>query len=106
MAGIFINYRRDDSSGVAGRLFDYLAARFSKDDLFMDVDAMKPGMDFAKQPGCALFPEERGNDASAKPLLCRGLRTTSGNDDALCSIGGNRAQPTGEIAALSCAAES
>src|SRR6202012_6198870 len=49
MAGIFINYRRDDAPGVAGRLFDYLAARFSKDDLFMDVDAMKPGVDFAKQ---------------------------------------------------------
>jgi hypothetical protein len=35
--------------GVAGRLFDYLAGRFSRDDLFMDVDAMKPGVDFAKQ---------------------------------------------------------
>jgi hypothetical protein len=49
MAGIFINYRRDDAPGVAGRLFDHLASRFSKDDLFMDVDAMKPGVDFAKQ---------------------------------------------------------
>jgi hypothetical protein len=49
MAGIFINYRRDDAPGVAGRLFDYLAGRFSKEDLFMDVDAMKPGIDFAKQ---------------------------------------------------------
>jgi hypothetical protein len=49
MAGIFINYRRDDAPGVAGRLFDFLATRFSRDDLFMDVDAMKPGMDFAKQ---------------------------------------------------------
>jgi hypothetical protein len=42
MAGIFINYRRDDAPGVAGRLFDYLATKFSRDDLFMDVDAMKP----------------------------------------------------------------
>ncbi len=49
MAGIFINYRRDDAPGVAGRLFDYLAGRFSREDLFMDVDAMKPGVDFAKQ---------------------------------------------------------
>jgi hypothetical protein len=30
MAGIFINYRRDDAPGVAGRLFDHLATRFSK----------------------------------------------------------------------------
>jgi hypothetical protein len=46
MAGIFINYRREDAPGVAGRLFDYLATKFSHDDLFMDVDAMKPSMDF------------------------------------------------------------
>jgi hypothetical protein len=49
MAGIFINYRRDDTPGVAGRLFDYLAARYSRGELFMDVDAMQPGMDFARQ---------------------------------------------------------
>ena len=49
MAGIFINYRRDDAPGVAGRLFDYLALKFPRRSLFMDVDAMKPGMDFAEQ---------------------------------------------------------
>jgi hypothetical protein len=36
MVGILINYRRDDAPGVAGRLFDYLATKFSRDDLFMD----------------------------------------------------------------------
>ncbi len=49
MAGIFINYRRDDAPGVAGRLYDHLSRRFPKRDLFMDVDAMKPGFDFVKQ---------------------------------------------------------
>jgi hypothetical protein len=49
MAGIFINYRRDDAPGVAGRLFDYLALKYPRQSLFMDVDAMKPGMDFAQQ---------------------------------------------------------
>jgi hypothetical protein len=49
MAGIFINYRRDDAPGVAGRLFDYLALKYSRGQLFMDVDAMQPGIDFAKQ---------------------------------------------------------
>jgi formylglycine-generating enzyme required for sulfatase activity len=49
MAGIFINYRRDDAPGVAGRLFDYLALKYPRNTLFMDVDAMKPGMDFAEQ---------------------------------------------------------
>src|SRR5271155_2257033 len=49
MARIFINYRRDDAPGVAGRLFDYLASKYSRRELFMDVDAMQPGLDFAKQ---------------------------------------------------------
>jgi hypothetical protein len=49
MAGIFINYRRDDVRGVAGRLYDHLTTTFSKDEVFMDVDAMKPGMDFVRQ---------------------------------------------------------
>jgi TIR domain len=48
MAGIFINYRREDAAGEAGRLFDHLAKSFSG-SLFMDVDAMKPGIDFVKQ---------------------------------------------------------
>jgi len=45
---IFISYRRDDSSGYAGRLFDYLAARFGKENVFMDVDTIKPGEDFRR----------------------------------------------------------
>ncbi len=49
MARIFINYRRDDMPGVAGRLFDHLAMKYSRRELFMDVDAMQPGRDFAKQ---------------------------------------------------------
>ncbi len=48
MAGIFINYRRDDAPGVAGRLFDHLAPKFARGSLFMDVDAMRPGVDFAR----------------------------------------------------------
>lgn len=49
MPGIFINYRRDDAAGAAGRLYDHLARSFSHGSLFMDVDAMKPGRDFVKQ---------------------------------------------------------
>src|SRR5580700_217902 len=49
MARIFINYRRDDTPGVAGRLFDHLATKYSRRELFMDVDAMRPGIDFAQQ---------------------------------------------------------
>ena len=49
MARYFINYRRDDAAGVAGRLHDHLAKSFTRSSLFMDVDTMKPGVDFAKQ---------------------------------------------------------
>jgi hypothetical protein len=40
---IFVNYRRDDSSASAGRLYDRLAARFPKDQIFIDVDNLDPG---------------------------------------------------------------
>jgi hypothetical protein len=45
---IFINYRRDDSAGQAGRLYDALSQRFGEDHVFMDVDAIDPGEDFAE----------------------------------------------------------
>jgi TIR domain len=43
---IFISYRREDSPGSAGRLYDRLAEEFPKENLFMDVDAIAPGVDF------------------------------------------------------------
>jgi tetratricopeptide (TPR) repeat protein len=47
MAGkIFINYRRDDSIGMAGRLHDRLAHTFGRARLFMDVDHIPAGTDF------------------------------------------------------------
>ncbi len=45
--GIFISYRRQEADYVAGRLFDRLADRFGEDRVFMDVDAIEPGVDFA-----------------------------------------------------------
>jgi hypothetical protein len=45
---IFISYRRDDSAGYAGRLFDYLSARFGSRNVFMDIDTIEPGDDFRK----------------------------------------------------------
>jgi hypothetical protein len=49
MAGkIFINYRRDDSIGMAGRLHDRFAHVFGRDKLFMDVDHIPVGSDFVE----------------------------------------------------------
>lgn len=45
---IFISYRREDSSGVTGRLYDRLESHFGSDRIFMNVDAIEPGMDFVK----------------------------------------------------------
>ena len=53
-SGIFISYRRDDSAGFAGRLFDRLADQFGRDRVFMDVDTIAPGHDFAADIESAL----------------------------------------------------
>jgi len=44
-ANIFINYRREDAAGHAGRLFDSLGNHFAG-RLFMDVDTLEAGVDF------------------------------------------------------------
>ncbi|MGB7340152.1 MAG: uracil-DNA glycosylase family protein [Phototrophicaceae bacterium] len=46
MSRIFINYRRLDSEGYVGRLYDHLLKQFKPDDIFMDVQNIEPGADF------------------------------------------------------------
>jgi TIR domain/WD domain, G-beta repeat len=46
--GIFISYRRQETSDLAGRLYDRLADRFGEDQVFMDVDTIELGADFAE----------------------------------------------------------
>ncbi|QPC82188.1 TIR domain-containing protein [Phototrophicus methaneseepsis] len=48
MGRIFINYRRQDSEGYVGRLYDHLVQQFGVDDIFMDVDSIAPGADFVQ----------------------------------------------------------
>jgi hypothetical protein len=45
---IFISYRRDDSAGHTGRVFDRLRGEFGQDALFMDVDAIPLGANFVQ----------------------------------------------------------
>jgi hypothetical protein len=45
---IFISYRRDDSEGEAGRLFDDLTREFGSNSVFMDVAGIRPGVDFVQ----------------------------------------------------------
>lgn len=46
--GIFISYRREDANHAAGRLADRLRQTYSRDQLFMDVDNIEPGLDFVQ----------------------------------------------------------
>jgi TonB family protein len=48
LGGIFVSYRRSDSQGEAGRLFDDLVKHFGEHTLFMDVAAIEAGRDFRK----------------------------------------------------------
>jgi len=46
MSKIFLSYRRDDSAGIAGRIYDRLRAHFGSDAVFMDIDNIPFGVDF------------------------------------------------------------
>jgi TIR domain len=44
--GVFISYRREDSGGYAGRIYDRLTSRLGRGNVFFDVDTIPPGRDF------------------------------------------------------------
>jgi len=46
--GVFISYRREDSAGHAGRLFDHFAKKLGRDRVFRDVDKIRPGQNFVE----------------------------------------------------------
>jgi hypothetical protein len=43
---VFISYRREDSAGHTGRLYDSLQAHFGQESLFMDLAAIESGQNF------------------------------------------------------------
>ena len=46
---IFLSYRREDTSGHAGRLYDLLARRYGAGQIFMDIDAIPVGSEFGRR---------------------------------------------------------
>ena len=46
LGGVFICYRREDSAGFARGIYDRLAQRLGRDNVFFDVDDIEPGLDF------------------------------------------------------------
>ena len=47
--GIFVSYRRQETGHLAARLYDRLADRFGEGQVFIDVDAIELGVDFAEE---------------------------------------------------------
>src|SRR3954447_3071774 len=47
-ADIFISYRRQEANYLAGWLHDRLADHFGEDRVFLDIDSIKPGVDFMR----------------------------------------------------------
>lgn len=51
MTKVFISYRRADSAGIVGRICDRLDSQFGRDNIFVDVDSIPPGVDFREHLG-------------------------------------------------------
>lgn len=49
MAGVFISYRRDDSEGHTGRIWEGLVDSFDRGLIFLDVDSVWPGRDYVER---------------------------------------------------------
>src|SRR5262249_19690049 len=43
---VLISYRREDSQGITGRIFDRLVAHYGREAIFWDVDSVPLGVDF------------------------------------------------------------
>lgn len=48
MSRIFVSYRRDETSGHAGRLIDSLNRHFGKQRVFFDLQTLEPGVDWVE----------------------------------------------------------
>jgi hypothetical protein len=42
MSSTFVSYRRNDAPAHAGRIYDRLAERLGKDNVYMDLDSTVP----------------------------------------------------------------
>ncbi|WNG19044.1 TIR domain-containing protein [Cystobacter fuscus] len=54
MERIFVSYRREDSPGHIGRLYDHLVTHFGEKLVFRDIETIEPGADFMHAIGEAV----------------------------------------------------
>jgi hypothetical protein len=55
VAFVFISYRRMDSPGHAGKIYDFLCATYPRDQIFLDTGDLKPGDSWSSQLHAALL---------------------------------------------------
>jgi TIR domain len=114
VARIFINYRRGDTTTNASRLCEWLGERYGEDQVFMDVDAIEPGLDWAKAIESAVGSADLvlamiGNDwlnelkrrsADQDDFMRYELETALGRDDIRVIpvlVEGAKMPPAGEL---------
>jgi hypothetical protein len=78
---IFLAYRREDTRWIVGRIFDRLQDHFGKSSVFIDVETIRPGLDFRKSierilERCDVLvavigPQWTGADASHQPRIIK-----------------------------------
>ncbi len=73
--GVFISYRREDSAGFAGRIYDRLVSRLESGRVFFDVDNIEPGLDFVN------VLADRVGDCDALVAIIGEKWLTSANDE-------------------------
>jgi hypothetical protein len=49
MAMIMVSYRRSDAQDMAGRITDYLIAKYDEKSVFFDVESIAPGVDYRRR---------------------------------------------------------
>jgi hypothetical protein len=85
MSSTFVSYRRNDAPAHAGRIYDRLAERLGKDNVYMDLDSTVPGADFADViertiAQCDAFIVVIGRDW-VSALRASGARHAEGSED-------------------------
>jgi hypothetical protein len=75
LGGVFISYRREDSGGFAGRIYDRLISRLGRDGVFFDVDNIPPGLDFVD-----VLSERVGKCDALVAIIGRAWNPVSGKD--------------------------
>ena len=100
MAGIFISYRRSDSAGFAGRLYNDLLEHFGSGYIFRDIATLIPGEPFPKAIERALstchvlivvIGQQWLTEAAEliEELLLQGLKLLRFNRSAVVVVQGN-----------------